>query len=73
MRLPGIAQVCGKVGPWPWWPSEHSGRSRRVSEEVMLFGMTDLFRIGLAGRDIGVDEFATELVVDRRLTHKVTL
>jgi hypothetical protein len=32
----------------------------------------DLLRVSLAGRDIGVDSLATELVISRRLIHGAT-
>jgi hypothetical protein len=64
--------VRGAVRSWPWWPREHRCRIRLASEEVVLPGVTDLLRLSPGGPDIGVDPLATELVIDRRLTHGAT-
>ncbi|MGH3868363.1 MAG: hypothetical protein ACRDQ4_20030 [Pseudonocardiaceae bacterium] len=69
----GMEQVLREVSPWSWWPSDHRRHTRCVGEEGMLSGVTDVVWIGPAGRDIGVDVLATELVIDWRLTHRVTL
>lgn len=67
-----MEQVRREVGSWSWWPREHRRHTRCLDEEIMS-GLTYFLRIGSAGRDIDVDVLTTELVIDRRQTHKMRL
>jgi len=61
--------VRGEVSPRPWRPSEHLRSIPCVGGHKVSPGVIDLFRTNLGGRDIDVDVLATELVIDRCLTH----
>jgi hypothetical protein len=65
-----IMPVRAKVSPWAWC-SEHRDRNRHLNEMVFA-GVIDPLRVGPGGRDLGVDSLATQLVIDRRLTHGAT-
>jgi hypothetical protein len=60
--------VCVKISRWTW--SEHRGRNRRDGQHSVFTGATDQLRVSPGGRDIGVDSLATQLVINRRLTHR---
>jgi hypothetical protein len=65
-----IVPVRAKVSPWTWC-SEHRDRNRRAGEMVFA-GVIDPLRVSPGGWDLGVDSFATQLVINRRLAHGVT-
>jgi hypothetical protein len=60
--------VCVEISRWTW--SEHRGRNRRASQPRVFAGVTDQLRVSPGGRDIGVDSLTTQLVINRRLTHR---
>ncbi|MDT7716818.1 MAG: hypothetical protein QOH09_2810 [Pseudonocardiales bacterium] len=60
--------VCVKISRWTW--SEHRGRNRRDGQHSVFTGATDQLRVSPGGRDIGVDSLTTQLVINRRLTHR---
>jgi hypothetical protein len=62
--------VRAKVSPWAWC-YEHRDRNRHLNEMVFA-GVIDPLPVGPGGRDLGVDSLATQLVIDRRLTHGAT-
>lgn len=68
-----MEQVRREVCSWAWWSGERRRHPRCINKEVILFGLTDFLRIGRTGRDVDVDVLATELVIDWRLAHRVTL
>jgi hypothetical protein len=63
-----MVPVCVEISRWTW--SEHRGRNRRDGQPRVFAGVTDQLRVSPGGRDIGVDSLATQLVINRRLTHR---
>jgi hypothetical protein len=63
-----MVPVCVEISRWTW--SEHRRRNRRDDQQRVLPGVTDQLRVSPGGRDIGVDSLATQLVINRRLTHR---
>jgi hypothetical protein len=60
--------VCVEISRWTW--SEHHRRNRRDGQHSVFAGATDQLRVSPGGRDIGVDSLTTQLVINRRLTHR---
>jgi hypothetical protein len=63
-----MVPVCVKISRWTW--SEHHRRNRRDNQHTVFTGATDQLRVSPGGRDIGVDPLTTQLVINRRLTHR---
>jgi hypothetical protein len=61
--------VRGEVSPRPGRPGEHLRSTPCVGGHKVSSGVIGLFRANPSGRDIDVDVLATELVIDRCLTH----
>jgi hypothetical protein len=68
-----MEQVRREISSWAWWPGERRRHACCINKEVILFGLIDFLRIGRTGRDVDVDVLATELVIDWRLAHRMTL
>jgi hypothetical protein len=60
--------VCVEISRWTW--SEHRGRNRRDGQHSVFTGVTDQLWVSPSGRDVGVDSLATQLVINRRVTHR---
>jgi hypothetical protein len=63
-----MVPVCVKISRWTW--AEHRGRNRRDGQPRVFAGVTDQLWISPGGRDISIDSLTTQLVINRRLTHR---
>ena len=63
-----MVPVCVEISRWTW--SEHHRRNRRDNQHSVFAGVPDQLRVSPGGRDIGIDSLATQLVINRRLTHR---
>ncbi len=63
-----MVPVCVEISRWTW--PEHHGRTRPDGQPRVFAGMTDQLWVSPGGRDIGVDPLTTQLVINRRLTHR---
>ncbi len=63
-----MVPVCVEISRWTW--SEHHRRNRRDNQQRVFAGVTDQLWVHPGGGDIGVDPLTTQLVINRRLTHR---
>jgi hypothetical protein len=72
LRQAEIAVGHGEIRSWPWWPAEHHHRTGPAGGKAMFPTLINRLRLVHGGRDISVDPFATELVIDGRWAHEAT-
>ena len=63
-----MVPVCDEISHWTRF--EHRGRNRRDGQHRVTTGVTDQLRVSSGGRDIGIDPLTTQLVINRRRTHR---
>ena len=63
-----MVAVCVEISCWAW--AEYRSRNRRANQHRLFAGMTEQLWISPGGRDISVDPLTTQLVINRRLTHR---
>lgn len=68
----GIVLIRDRIGSCPRLSTEHRRHTQRCSGQAVLPRLINPLRISASSRDIGVDQFRAELIINRCFTHAAT-